>query len=133
MMCFHFFVIGSGRVRYINGSNVMETYSRQTSKAIVAGIRVTTCLFTFRTNQSASVLSLEQVYDDAVIPFQVSFPAGLGKLGHFPVSTSFPVRFFDVRLFDDAVKIFVKTVKQEGYEFLRVVLLVAAKLGCKAL
>lgn len=90
-------------------------------------------LLTFRTHQGALVLSLKQVDDHAIIAPHVSFPRLLCELHDFPIAPSFPVRFFYVRFFEDSIQILVQAIKQKGDKFLRVVLLIAAKLRSKTL
>ena len=87
------------------------------------------------TDQRALQLTLEEIYNDGIVPLFVAVPAFSTQFSELDVATSrLPIRLFDVRLLLDTIEIFVQAIEQEGYELLRVVLPIAGELrgesGC---
>lgn len=93
-----------------------------------------TYLGAFWANQCAAILALEKVHNHTVIPLLVSVPEGFCQFHHLLISSTLigPVGILDVRFLQNAIQIFVKTVKQESKKFLRVVLGVTREGRCVA-
>jgi hypothetical protein len=92
-----------------------------------------TYLVTLRAYECTLVLSLEQIDNDTIIPLLVSLPGSLSMMDKLLGSTAIPIGILDIRLLQDAVEIFVQTVKEKCEELLGVVLRKPAELGCEAL
>lgn len=84
-------------------------------------------------NERALILPLEQIHDNTIVPEHIPVPALLRQLHELPVASALPVRFLYIWLLDDPIQVLVQAVKEERNELLRVVLLVAGKLGREAL
>ena len=108
IVCRHVFLMGKGSVRYMNGSNVIETLGDpHQTLLLIPAVQCGTYLLAFGTNQRALVLALEKVDNNAVVPFHVSIPGNICKFDKLLIAPTFPVRLLYVRLLQHSIQVFV--------------------------
>lgn len=121
-----FCAIGRGTVRYMKGSNVIDS-----CKSFLVDVFTTlmTYLVTLGTNQGALQLPLEQIDNDTVVSLLIPVPALLPKLSQLLVATTrLPIGLLDIRFLQNPVQVLMQTIQQESNELLSVVLSIASEL-----
>ena len=90
-----------------------------------------THLAALMTRQTTTILSLKQIHYNGVVAPLVQVPASVGQGQFFGVAPAIPVRNFVVWLLAYPIEIFMQPVKEEGYQFLTIVLLPARESWCE--